>query len=45
MEVLGFDSEFKILNKIIGALLTTQSDYMLSSDVARSRAAGLHAFL
>lgn len=34
-------SEFDVLDKMIGALLATQTDYTLQSDVALSRAAGM----
>ncbi|MBE0572133.1 MAG: Fic family protein [Ignavibacteriaceae bacterium] len=38
---LGMKNEFEILNKIIGALLTTKPARVLKSDLAISRAAGL----
>lgn len=39
-DVLGLSAEFNLLDKMIGALLTTQSDYALRSDVGKNRAAG-----
>ncbi len=38
---LGLVSEFNMLNKMIGALLATQTDYTLQTDIAQSRAAGI----
>ena len=40
-EKLGMEKAFSKLNKIIGALLSTQSNNILSSPLARSRAFGL----
>lgn len=38
---LGLVSEFNALDKMIGALLATRTDYALQTDVAKSRAAGI----
>ncbi|MFA5805417.1 MAG: Fic family protein [Melioribacteraceae bacterium] len=40
-QILDMQKEFELLNKIIGALLTTKPSKILKSDLALSRAAGL----
>lgn len=39
--LLGLESEFNVLDKMIAALLATQPGYTLQTDVAQSRAAGM----
>lgn len=40
-EKLGYQNEFTILNKIFSALLNTHSSEILTTDLARARAAGI----
>ena len=40
-EILAMQKEFELLNKIIGALVTTKPSKILKSDLALSRAAGV----